>query len=243
MGTAEDPTMPIEGAWRVASIDGRPALGGPEATIEFHADGRVAGGTGLNRFAGSWTIEDGSLVLGPLATTLMAGPPERMEQERRVFEILSAPIVVTRDGEALTMDGVGRLDLTRIEHAAEDTQTRRRVAGTATYRERIMPPPGSHLTVRVVDVSLAEVPAPVVAEGTYELPNVPMAFELFVDPDAIDEQRHYAIRADIHDTRGLLWTTETVYPVLTLDSPETSDLVLVAVPADPTGSRPSPGRT
>ncbi len=232
MDTPDDPAATIAGAWRLDAIDGRPALADGEASVEFHADGRVAGSTGLNRFAGSWATEDGHLVLGPLASTLMAGPPERMEQERRVLEILGRPLVATRDGSALALQGDGRLDLTRVTDAPQDTPTRRRVAGTATYRERIMPPEGAVLTIRVVDVSLADVPAPVLAEESFDVTAVPVAFELFVDPDAIDEGRRYALRAELSDPERLRWTTDTVYPVLTQDAPERPELILVAVPVD-----------
>jgi uncharacterized lipoprotein YbaY len=225
------------GTWRIDSIDDRPSRADRDATIELHEDGRVAGSTGLNRFAGAWTIEGGVLTVGPLATTLMAGPPELMEQERRVLEILGAPLTATRDAGALRLDGAaGPLDLTRVAADPGAGETKRRVAGTATYRERIAPPHGAVLTVRVEDVSLVDVPAPVLAEESYDVAAVPVAFELFVDPGAIDEARHYAVRAEIRDGERLRWTTDTVFPVLTQDAPETSDLILVAVPSD----RPGP---
>jgi heat shock protein HslJ len=224
----------LEGAWRIDAIDGRPALAEVEATLEFHADGHVAGTAGLNRFAGAWTLDGSVLTLGPLASTLMAGPPDRMEQEGRVLEILGGPLAVTLDDAALVLEGRGgRLELTRVAVTLEDTPTRRVVAGTATYRERIPPPPGAILTVRVVDVTLAEIPAPVIAEERYDLTAVPAAFELSVDPDAIGEGRSYALRAEIRDAERLRWETETVYPVLTPDAPGSPDLILVAVPANP----------
>jgi putative lipoprotein len=141
---------------------------------------------------------------------------------------------VSLEDAALVLEGRdGRLELTRIAVAREDTPMRRVVAGTATYRERIPPPPGAVLSVRIVDVTLAEVPAPVIAEERYELTAVPAAFELSVDPDAVGQGRRYALRAEIHDAERLRWETETVYPVLTPDAPGSPELVLVAVPADP----------
>jgi putative lipoprotein len=223
----------LHGVWRIDAIDGAPALQDPDATIELHDDGRVAGTAGVNRFAGEWSVADGTLTVGPLATTLMAGPPDRMEQEAAVLGILASPLTVALEGAALVLEGEGRLELTRIVSPPEETPTRRVVAGTATYRERILPPPGAVLTVRIVDVTLAEVPAPVIAEDSYDLTAVPAAFELFVDPDAIDERRRYAIRAEIRDPDRLRWETETVYPVLTPDAPEAPELVLIAVPANP----------
>jgi uncharacterized lipoprotein YbaY len=235
MTSSEGPAFEaLHGAWRIDAIDGHPALQDPDATIEFHDDGRVAGSAGVNRFAGEWSVAEGALSIGPLASTLMAGPSERMDQEGRIQAILSEPLVVALEGAALVLEGAsGRLELTRIAAPPEDTPTRRGVAGTVSYRERIAPPPGAVLIVRIVDVSLAEVPAPVIAEDSYDLTGIPAAFELFVDPDAIDEERHYAIRAEIHDPERLRWTTETVYPVLTPDAPTSHELVLVAVPENP----------
>src|SRR5262245_65731631 len=135
----------LQGAWRIDAIDGTPALQDPDATIEFHDDGRVAGSAGVNRFAGEWSVAEGTLSLGPLATTLMAGPPERMDQEASVLRILDGPLVVSLEGAALVLQGDGRLELTRIVTPPEETPTRLLVAGTATYRERILPPPGAVL--------------------------------------------------------------------------------------------------
>jgi putative lipoprotein len=222
----------LPGPWRVDAVDGQPALRDPDATITFDDDGTVAGGTGLNRFAGAWSVADGVLTVGPLATTLMAGPPDRTAQERRLLELLGVPLIAALEGAALTLEApTGRLELTRVAAPPDDTLTRRVVSGTVTYRERIAPPAGSILTVRIVDVTLADVPAPVIAEDRYDLTAVPAAFELSVDPDAVDDQRRYAIRAEIHDGERLRWTTETVYPVLTEDAPGAHDLILVAAPA------------
>lgn len=104
----------LVGAWRFDAIDGGPVLADVEATIEFHDDGRVAGTAGVNRFAGEWSIAEDSLMFGPLATTLMAGPPDRMEQEGALLRILgSGPLVVTLEGAALVLAGSGKLELTK----------------------------------------------------------------------------------------------------------------------------------
>ena len=52
----------------------------------------------MNRFAGEWSVTGGTLTLGPLATTLMAGPPDRMDQEAAALRILASPLVVTLEG-------------------------------------------------------------------------------------------------------------------------------------------------
>lgn len=68
----------IEGkAWRA---------GDAVLTLEH---GRVSGTGGVNRVMGEYRLEGTTLVFGPLATTMMAGPPERMEQERQLLALLA----------------------------------------------------------------------------------------------------------------------------------------------------------
>jgi hypothetical protein len=62
-------------------------MGGSEQYIQF-SEGRVAGHSGCNRYTGSFTQDGDSLKLGPLASTKMACPPERMEQEQTWFQML-----------------------------------------------------------------------------------------------------------------------------------------------------------
>jgi heat shock protein HslJ len=70
-----------EGHWEVSeiAIGGElvPPIEGSQLTLSVE-DGRVWGSSGVNRFAGRFG-DDG--LLGPLATTRMAGPDELMAQE------------------------------------------------------------------------------------------------------------------------------------------------------------------
>ena len=49
---------------------------------------------------GQFEVRDGLLVVGDAATTRMAGPPEAMEQEQRLLELLGTEqaFVITGDG-------------------------------------------------------------------------------------------------------------------------------------------------
>lgn len=58
-----------------------------DAYVQFRVKD-VAGFSGCNRFRGTYKFESGVLTLSPLATTRMACPPEKMETERRVLQIL-----------------------------------------------------------------------------------------------------------------------------------------------------------
>lgn len=104
---------------------------------------------------------------------------------------------------------------------------------TATYRERILLPPGHVLTVRVEDVSLADAPARVLAEVRQPLEGrgPPYEVDLVVPADRMDPRHTYAARAEIRDAAGALrFTTDTRHSVLTQGAPNRADIVMVGVP-------------
>lgn len=109
------------------------------------------------------------------------------------------------------------------------------VSGSVTYRQRIVMPPDAVLTVRVEDVSRADVRAPVLAEmrETFDARQVPIAFSLKVPGAAIDPRFSYAVRATITVDGKLRFTTTRSYPVLTRGAPNQIDLVLDAVASTP----------
>ena len=82
-------------AFRVVEIDGVPALVEPVADLTFGDDGRVTGCATINRLFGPYSLSGDELVVGPLAGTMMAGPPEAMAQEQRLHTALSQPLTVT----------------------------------------------------------------------------------------------------------------------------------------------------
>lgn len=103
---------------------------------------------------------------------------------------------------------------------------------TASYRERIMLPPGHVLTVKVEDVSLADAPARVLAEARRPLDGraPPYAVTLSVPTDQIDARHEYAARAEIRDPSGALrFTTDTRHSVITRGAPNRADIVMVGV--------------
>ena len=85
-------------AFRVAEIDGVPVLDGPVADLTFGDDGRVTGCATVNRLFGPYSLDGDELTAGPLAGTMMAGPPEAMDQEQRLHRALSGPLTVVVDG-------------------------------------------------------------------------------------------------------------------------------------------------
>lgn len=103
---------------------------------------------------------------------------------------------------------------------------------SATYRERIMLPPGHTLTVRIEDVSRADAPSRVIAEARQPIDGraPPYAVTLSVPNDRIDSRMEYAARAEIRDPSGALrFTTDTRHSVLTRGAPNSADIVMVGV--------------
>ncbi len=114
----------------------------------------------------------------------------------------------------------------------EASQDMTEVNVSATYRERIMLPPGHTLTVRIEDVSRADAPSRVIAEARQPLDGraPPYAVTLSVPNDRIDSRMEYAARAEIRDPSGALrFTTDTRHSVLTRGAPNSADIVMVGV--------------
>ncbi len=105
----------------VAEVDGSPAL--PGAELSFGTDGRLTGRATVNRVFGPYEVDGDLLVVGPMAATLMAGPPEAMDQESALLALLGAPLSVLRTvvaGDLLLTNGLGSMLLRELDPDAED---------------------------------------------------------------------------------------------------------------------------
>ena len=118
---------------------------------------------------------------------------------------------------SLLLAVVGCTSVRPVPEAADPALT-----GTVTYLQRIALPPDAVVTVRLLDVGLADAPSVTLAEQTIrpEGRNVPIPYALSYDPDRVDARHRYVVRAEIRDGEGaLLWTTDTAFPVLTNGAP------------------------
>jgi len=113
------------------------------------------------------------------------------------------------------------------------------ISGTATYRERMALSPTAQLHVQLQDISLADVAAQIIAEKDItDIGQVPIRFALEYDPAVIKESNTYAVRATISDKGKMLFTTDTVYPVISRGNGNSVaiNLVRVASAAAPTAA-------
>lgn len=106
------------------------------------------------------------------------------------------------------------------------------VTGTAFYRERIAVPPGATFEAVLEDISLADAAAielgRVQSDGSS---GPPYAFAIEYDPSAIDPAHTYSVRARITGPDGLMFTSDTVHPVLTRGAGQSVELRMVRVAA------------
>jgi putative lipoprotein len=96
------------------------------------------------------------------------------------------------------------------------------VSGTATYQQRIALPDDAVLTVRIEDISRADAPSDVVGEQVIETKGaqVPIPFDVTYDPNKIEENHTYSLRAYIKDGDGkFLFTSDTGVLVITNGKP------------------------
>jgi putative lipoprotein len=102
------------------------------------------------------------------------------------------------------------------------------VTGTVTYRERIALPPDAVVEVELLDVSLMDIAAIVLAQTSIRPTHqVPIPFELAYDPETIDSRMTYAVRATIRRGENTLFVTDRHYPVLTRGNADSTNLVLL----------------
>lgn len=103
-----------------------------------------------------------------------------------------------------------------------------KVTGSITYRERIALPPSAVITVQLVDVSLADAPAVLIAEQVIATAGrqVPFEFALTYDASRIQPSHTYAVQVRIENSGKLLFISDTVNRVITRDAPTHLDIVV-----------------
>lgn len=102
------------------------------------------------------------------------------------------------------------------------------LTGSASWRERMILPPGAVLMVELQDVSRADAPSQLLARLTRDpAGNPPVAFRLAYDDAAIEPGHRYLVSARVTLGERLLFITDMAYPVRADGSDAPLDLRLV----------------
>jgi heat shock protein HslJ len=89
------PPTPLVGqTFRVVEIGGRATLETPSAELTFGDDGRLTGRATINRVFGPYEIVGDQITFGALGSTMMAGLPDAMDQEHRLLQTLTGPLII-----------------------------------------------------------------------------------------------------------------------------------------------------
>ena len=68
-------------SWVLAGLGNLPLPGKVQVTAQFGTDGTVSGNAGCNSYNGSYTVNGGSIIFGPIVSTKMACPEAQMAVE------------------------------------------------------------------------------------------------------------------------------------------------------------------
>ena len=112
-----------------------------------------------------------------------------------------------------------------------------KVTGTVTSLQRMALPPDAVVHVKLLDVSLQDVPARLLGEQIITNPNhqVPIPFEIEYDPAALDPRHTYAVQARITAKGQLMFISTSAYHVITRDNPHHVEIIVERV-----GKKPFP---
>lgn len=89
--------------WTLAQSSVSSVLGSVGITANFDGT-KVSGFSGVNQYGGPYTAaDDGSLEIGDLASTMMAGPGPVMKVEEEYLKLLASCVSYEVDGDTLTL--------------------------------------------------------------------------------------------------------------------------------------------
>ena len=95
-----------DATWLLEDLAGRGVIDNSHTTIQFLADGKVAGSGGCNRYNGKVTLKGALITFTPMASTMMACAPALMDQETRFFDALTKADTVSIDKTGALLIGV-----------------------------------------------------------------------------------------------------------------------------------------
>lgn len=82
----------VAGKWQLLTLDGKAMNANTVVSLDIQADGKFSGKTPVNRYFGQIKVEGDTIKIGPVGSTMMAGPPEQMDLEQDYFKALGDQI-------------------------------------------------------------------------------------------------------------------------------------------------------
>jgi heat shock protein HslJ len=104
-----EPNALTGSAWQLTAIGGSDPVSGTLVTLQFDADGSVAGSDGCNRYVASYTIDEGAgtIAFVPGPGTMMACDQAVMDQGAAYTAALAGVAAFTLEGDTLTLSDAG----------------------------------------------------------------------------------------------------------------------------------------
>ena len=91
-------------------------------------------------------------------------------------------------------------------------------------------PDGAVVTVKLLDVSLADGPSTTLGEHVIDdAARLPVEFRIPYDPEVIDERYNYSLQATVRLDGRLLYINDTVHSVLTFGNPAHGDIEVIRI--------------
>ncbi len=116
------------------------------------------------------------------------------------------------------------------------------ITGEVRFVREVALPEGAVVTVRLLDTSLADASAVELGRDVIEnAERLPVRFRIEYDRDRISGRAEYTLSADVRHGDDLLYTNDTVHPVLTRGASRNSDVVVVSTNPFDTCVEPLPG--
>ncbi len=103
------------------------------------------------------------------------------------------------------------------------------VTGEVRFAREVALPEGAVVTVRLLDISLADAPSMELGRDVIGNPDrLPVSFRIEYDRDRVSDRNEYSLSADVRHGDDLLYINDTVHPVLTRGATGDSDVVVVS---------------
>lgn len=215
--------------WQVEQINETELPNNIKATLLVGNNNDISGNSGCNQYHSQITLDKNQLNINQGISTRMACLPALMTIENNFLNALNAT-------KTYNIDNHGKLNFYDIQGNnnltfSQVTNAYQALSGSVYYRERIALPPNAILTIKLLDVSIMDAPAKVIATKTYNLKGqqVPINFTIKYLTEKINSRHTYSVQAQIKQDDTLLFTSTSATPVITRTGKQPINILLEKV--------------